>query len=97
MKIAAVLVAWAFMGLGSLGAFIAFPIAWFMDETDYAKNAIRALDKTAAAFLGFSGKFTVSAECGRVDSGWPSDLGKIIDAMLGAGHCDAAARREGIA
>ena len=97
MKVVAVLVVWLMVGLGSISAFLVFPFAWLVAERIvYAKNILRALDKTAAAFLGCSGEYTVSAECG-VGSGWWAVLGRVVDALLGAGHCAEAAKREGLA
>lgn len=96
MKVAAVLLVWLLVGLGAVGAIVLFPFAWFADEVVYAKNLLRALDKTAAAFLGFSGEFTVSAECGAATGGWPLRLAVLVDGLLGVGHCHAAALHEGL-
>lgn len=96
MKTLAVLLVWLLVGIGALGAFVLFPIAWWVEEIVYGKNLLRALDKTSAAFLGFTGEYTVSAECGAATGGWPAQLRIAIDWLLGEGHCTGAARHEGL-
>lgn len=97
MKIAAVLLVWLLVGMGAIAAFVVFPFAWLLaDEVSYAKNILRALDKASAAFLGWTGEYTVSAECGAATEGWAVRLGVLVDGLLGAGHCHAAALHEGL-
>lgn len=62
----------------------------------WAKNIFRAGDKTVAAVLGFSGFYSLSAECGAgVTRG--CKVGRVlIDAVFGAGHCVGAAKDEGL-
>lgn len=94
MKVLAILVAWLAISAGALLAALTFPLAWLLDRTEYARNCLRALDKAAAAYLGFSGRYTVSAECGVHTHGWRAWLRAAIDLLLGDGHCAAAARKE---
>lgn len=62
-----------------------------------AKNIFRAGDKLVATFFDFSGYATLSAECGKLAANggrtWPA---RIIDFIFGSGHCEHAARREGL-
>lgn len=65
----------------------------------WCKNVFRAGDKTLAAFLGFNGFFTLSAECGRCqvhDSSrlWGTYVRFAIDSIFGKGHCIKAAIKE---
>lgn len=94
MKVFAVLVAWLVISAGAVLAVFTFPLAWALDKTEYARNCLRALDKAAASYLGFSGRYTVSAECG-ASAKWRA-LGFVIDLLLGNGHCADAAKREGL-
>lgn len=96
MKALAILTAWLAISAGALLAALSFPLAWALDELDYARNCLRALDKAAAAYLGFSGRYTVSAECGASLTPVWRALGLVIDLLLGKGHCREAAVREGL-
>lgn len=96
MKLGAVICAWLAISAGAGLAALTFPVAWALDRTEYARNCLRALDKAAAAYLGFTGRYTVSAECGvRRGFAWRV-LARVIDGLLGGGHCADAARREGL-
>ena len=49
----------------SIAAIVAIPVAlWALvaKEWEYAKDILRAMDKTAAALLGWGGRYTASAE-----------------------------------
>lgn len=61
---------------------------------DYATNLMRAADKYAAAFLGWSGRYTISAECGARDCRFCRWLCALLD-RIQKGHCAGAAEREG--
>ena len=95
-RLAAVVLIWFLFGLAVAVAFLVFPVAWFLDEVEYAKNLFRALDKTTAALLGCSGRYSLSAECGAAAGGWKARLRPAIDWLLEPGHCDGAAKREGL-
>lgn len=81
----------------SFAAIVAIPVSLVavFTEWEYAKNILRAKDKMAAALLGWSGRYTISAEC------WKSEcrLCKFVCAFLDLiqpGHCAGAAKREGL-
>lgn len=61
---------------------------------EYAKNLLRAADKHAAAFLGFDGRSTISAECGASTCRACALLCRALD-WIQKGHCEGAALREG--
>lgn len=79
----AVLIVLALLGMMALGS------VW-------AKNIFRAGDKTVAAVLGFSGFYSLSAECGAGDSRLCRSLRLMIDLAIGGGHCARAAKDEGL-
>lgn len=81
----------------SIGAIAAVPIALFAiatEEYDYAKNVLRAMDKLTAAVLGWSGMYSVSAECGRSRCAFCAGVCWLLD-LIQSGHCKGAADREG--
>lgn len=81
----------------SLAALVAIPVSLFaiFFEWEYAKNILRAKDKLAAALLGWSGRYTVSAECGAaVDCRFCRAVCALLN-RLDPGHCAGAAKREG--
>jgi len=82
----------------SAAAIVAIPVslvAVFV-EWEYAKNILRAKDKLAAALLGWSGKYTISAECGaRTDCRFCSAVCWMLN-IIDPGHCAGAAKREGL-
>lgn len=81
----------------SLSAIIAIPVSFvavFL-EWEYAKNILKAQDRTAAALLGWSGEYTISAECGRSDCRLCKLVCRLLD-VIQPGHCKGAAEREGV-
>jgi hypothetical protein len=65
-------------------------------KIEYCKNVFRAGDKTLAAVLGADGFHTISALCG-AGTAWYHRAGRfVIDKAFGAGHCEGAARKEGL-
>ena len=93
--LAALLVLWLPFAVLSI---VAIPVAlWALatGEWVYAKNLLRAMDKVAAALFGWTGYYTVSAECGASSCVFC----KVICAglnLLDPGHCAGAAQREGL-
>ena len=80
----------------SLAAIVAIPVslvAVFI-EWEYAKNILRAKDKLAAALLGWSGRYTVSAECGASDCQFCRAVCLLLN-LIDKGHCEGASKREG--
>ena len=82
----------------SLAALAAIPLAllglWF-DKTVYAKQVLKAMDRVAAAVLGWSGDFTVSAECGKSECRFCKALCGLLN-LIDKGHCKKVSRREGV-
>jgi len=81
----------------SIAALIAIPVSFVATFIDweYAKKLLKLLDKVMAALLGWSGEYTVSAECGKSNCflcKWLCTLLNTID----PGHCEGAAKREGL-
>lgn len=94
-RLAIVLVLWLPFSIGCLVAIPASLFAIAFEENTYGKDVLRAMDKVLAAVCGFSGYFTLSAECGIAkDQPWIG-LRKILD-MIQADHCEGAARHEGL-
>jgi len=94
-KLAIILLLWVPFSIGCLLAIPASLVAIAMEENTYGKDVLRAMDKVLAAVCGFSGYFTLSAECGIAkDQPWIG-LRKILD-MIQADHCEGAAIKEGL-
>ena len=95
----------AFVAIGAAGLvvwlFAAWRACWRIaygikaEEYAYAKNVLRAWDKLAAAVLGWSGGYTVSAQCGRSVCAFCTVICRLLDA-INPGHCKGAAEREGL-
>jgi len=94
-KIILILLLWVPFSLGAAAAIIVSLLAILLDENVYAKDVLRAMDKLLAAVLGFSGFYTLSAECG-VTEKQPWILLKTLLNMIQSGHCEGAARNEGL-
>lgn len=62
-----------------------------MSLGEYIDNVAQTADRFLAALLGWSGKYTVSAECG-ASRCW---ICRAVRATLGMKHCLEAARDEG--
>lgn len=70
--------------------------AVFSDQA-YAKDILRSQDKLMAALLGWGGDYTVSAECGSRQAG--CRFCRMVCRLLNViqpGHCEGAARNEGL-
>lgn len=95
-KLAIILVLWLPFSIGCIVAIFASLFAIVVEENHYAKDVLRAMDKVLAAVCGFSGYYTLSAECGvATDKPWT-----ILRWMLNkiqSGHCEGAAINEGLA
>lgn len=84
----------------SVTAILSVPVmlvmAWFYETSTYARNLLRTADRFGAAFLGFSGAYTVSAECGaRTDCALCMLVCRLLD-WVQPGHCAGAAKKEGL-
>lgn len=93
-KLAAILLLWLPFSMTSV---LAVPIALFaiaVEENVYAKDVLRAMDKLGAALLGWSGRYTVSAECGAHPCRFCTLVCWLLDRFQ-PGHCKGAAAREG--
>lgn len=94
-KLALIILLWLPFSIGCLLAIPASLFAIALEENTYGKDVLRAMDKVLAAVCGFSGYFTLSAECGASnDQPWIG-LRKILD-MIQADHCEGAAKSEGL-
>ena len=94
-KLALILVLWLPFSIGCLAAIIVSLAAILLEENTYGKDVLRAMDKLLAAVLGFSGYFTLSAECGiAVNAPWVQ-LRRVLD-KIQKGHCEGAAKNEGL-
>lgn len=94
MKIlVAIFVLWLPFSLGALAAIVVAFWAIFFDW-GYAKKLLKLLDKLCAGVLGFSGEYTISAECGRAECRFCKVVCWLLD-FIQPGHCKGAAEREG--
>ncbi len=94
-KVAIILILWLPFSIGALAAIVVSLAAIILEENEYGKNVLRAMDKTLAAVLGFSGYYTLSAECG-VCTRQPWVSLRWLLNKIQAGHCEGAAAREGL-
>lgn len=94
-KLAIIIVLWLPFSIGCLVAILVSLAAILLEENDYGKDVLRAMDKLLAAVLGFSGFFTLSAECGIAATAPWVQLRWVLD-KIQAGHCAGAARNEGL-
>lgn len=94
-KLAIILVLWLPFSIGSAAAIFVSLAAILLKENEYGKDVLRAMDKVLAAVLGFSGFFTLSAECGVATSQPWVLLRQLLNAIQ-PGHCEGAARNEGL-
>ncbi len=92
--VAFVLLGIPFAVTSALAAIAGLIVSPLYGRDEYAKNLMRAADKHAAAFLGWSGRYTVSAECGSRDCRFCRWLCRLLD-VFQKGHCAGAAEREG--
>lgn len=95
IKLAIIVVLWLPFTLGCLAAGVVSLVAILFDAEPYGKDVLRAMDKTLAAVLGFSGYFTLSAECGVATTQPWTTLRWLLDTIQ-PGHCEGAAVKEGI-
>lgn len=94
-KLALILVLWLPFSIGCLAAIFVSLAAILLEENTYGKDVLRAMDKLLAAVLGFSGHFTLSAECGVATTAPWVQLRWLLD-KIQAGHCEGAAKNEGL-
>lgn len=94
-KTAIILVLWLPFTIGCLVAGIVSLFAILFDRVEYGKNVLRAMDKTLASVLGFDGYHTLSAECG-ISKKQPWIALKWILDNIQEGHCEGAAKNEGL-
>lgn len=94
-RLAILIVLWLPFTLGCLAAGVVSLLAVIFGWERYGKDVLRAMDKTLAAVLGFSGFFTLSAECG-VATGAPWTWLRAALDLIQPGHCVGAARNEGL-
>ncbi len=93
-KLAIIFVLWLPFAIGCAAAILTSLFAVLADENAYGKDVLRAMDKVLAAVLGFSGYYTLSAECGVATAAPWTWLRSLLN-KIQAGHCEGAARNEG--
>lgn len=95
LKLIFIGILWVPFSLGSIAAVVVSLLAILFDWQEYGKNVLRAMDKTLAAVCGFSGFYTLSAECGvSTKQPWVL-LRKLLD-LLQKEHCVESAKHEGL-
>lgn len=94
-KIALILILWLPFSIGALASVIVSLVAILFDRNAYGKDVLRAMDKTLSAVLGFSGYYTLSAECGVATQAPWTWLRAALD-LIQPGHCVGAAEKEGL-
>lgn len=93
MKYLGGLLLWLIFSLAGLWAIVRLLIAVIANNEAVWKPLGYSMDRTMAVLFGFSGKFTLSACLGTGDRyQW---LRKIVD-WFETGHCEKAARNEGL-
>lgn len=95
IKLALILILWLPFSLGCAMAIVTSLFAILFEHNIYGKNVLRAMDKVLASVLGFSGYYTLSAECG-VTEKQPWLLLKTLLNLIQPGHCEGAAKNEGL-
>lgn len=90
---ALILVLWLPFSLGCVAAILVSLAAILLEENVYGKDVLRAMDKVLAAVCGFSGYFTLSAECGVAKKAPWTCLRWLLD-KIQKDHCIVAARKE---
>lgn len=94
MKYLIVPVLWLFFVLAQPLAFLIGLAALCAANWSYASNILKAQDRATAAFFGFSGSKTVSAECGASDCRLCRALCWLLDKLLEEDHCHKEAARQ---
>ncbi len=94
-KLAIILILWLPFSLGFIASIIVSMLAILFDRIAYGKDVLRAMDKLLAAVLGFSGDYTLSAECG-ISQRKPWIFLRWVLNKIQSGHCEGAASREGL-
>ena len=92
-KIAITLVLWLPFSIGCIVAILTSLASIWLEENEYGKDVLRAMDKVLASVCGFSGYFTLSAECGIATKQPWTGLRWTLD-KIQAGHCLGAAKNE---
>lgn len=95
IKLALIFILWLPFSLGCAIAIVTSLFAIVFEHNEYGKNVLRAMDKVLASVLGFSGYYTLSAECGVASNQPWIGLKAILDSIQ-AGHCEGAAKNEGL-
>lgn len=95
LKLVFIMLLWLPFSLGSEASIVVSLWAILFDQQVYGKNVLRAMDKTLAAVCGFSGYYTLSAECG-VSTAKPWVLLRKALDLLQKDHCIGAAKHEGL-
>jgi hypothetical protein len=78
-----------------VAALAAIPLSLlYLTEREYGRNVLLSMDRVMAAVLGWSGQYTVSAQCGK-SACWLCQAVCWLLNRMDRNHCDDAARDEG--
>lgn len=91
-RIAALAILWLPFSVACLLAVPVSFVAVMMWSQGYGKNLLGGMDRCAASLLGLDGKYTISAHCGVGRLPWLRPLLELIQ----PGHCEGAAKNEGL-
>lgn len=92
--IAIILILWLPFSLACLAAIPISLWAIISENSVYAKDVMRCMDKLLASLFGWSGYYTLSAELHYADGAWVY-LRRFLD-WIQAGHCEQSAFNEGL-
>ena len=80
----------------SLACLVAVPVSFVgiaVWSQGYGKNLLGGMDRTGSGLLGLDARYTISAHCGVNPRLKPL---RILLDLIQQGHCEGAARKEGL-
>lgn len=87
-------VLWLPFSLTALLAIVGLPFILLLNR-EWGKDILRAMDKLGASVLGYSGVYTLSAECGKSECKPCKFMCAFLD-LIDYNHCAKAAKKEGV-
>lgn len=94
-RIAVLVILWAPFSLMCLAAVPVSFAGVLLWSQGYGKNLLGGMDRTGSGLLGLDARYTISAHCGSGEHPWLKPLGFLLD-LIQKGHCEGAARNEGL-
>ena len=82
----------------SLACLVAVPVSFVgivVWSQGYGKNLLGGMDRTGSGLLGLDARYTISAHCGAMSKPYLRPLRFFLD-LIKPGHCEGAARKEGL-